>query len=264
MQGSVLTHHLVNLALQLPGWALPLVVTASLSATINAYYYTAWMIAGFVFVAPVALSTVLYAVAARSADSLRGSLWLTLTLSVVWGIAACLALGIGGSTILAFFGPSYSAGARLPLIILALAVFPQIVKVHYVAVARVKRQLGAASLVLGLGGVLELGMGYVGCTRGALTGLTLGWLAAVCLEALFMSRTVVRVVLPVGRMRRERMRASLAYDAEWQVDRLDAAPQGNGGTLRPSDALAAVAGEATTGQSASAGRHGTGQPTFDD
>jgi hypothetical protein len=99
-------------------------------------------------------------------------------------------------------------------LILALAVFPQIIKVHYVAVLRIERRLAAAALMLGLGAVLEVGMGWLGCTLGALTGLTLGWLAAVCLEALCMSWTIIRVARPGARLTSRQVHASPPRDAD--------------------------------------------------
>src|SRR5205807_3616067 len=58
---AALQHHIVNLILQTPYLVLPVLVTAMLSATINAWFYVSMMIASFVFFVTYALTTVLYA-----------------------------------------------------------------------------------------------------------------------------------------------------------------------------------------------------------
>jgi hypothetical protein len=63
---EALQHHGLNLVLLGPGLFLPLVVTAMLSAEVNAYFYTAWMINNIVMFVPVALGTVLHAAGAES------------------------------------------------------------------------------------------------------------------------------------------------------------------------------------------------------
>lgn len=59
--GSALQHHTLNLSLQLPSLIMPLLVTVLLSATLNGYFYIASMFSSLVFLAPAAMSTVLYA-----------------------------------------------------------------------------------------------------------------------------------------------------------------------------------------------------------
>ncbi|MDH4335624.1 MAG: hypothetical protein OEW24_10315, partial [Chloroflexota bacterium] len=43
---SALKHHLLNLAIQVPGWAMPLIAVAVLSARTTAGFYFAWLLVG--------------------------------------------------------------------------------------------------------------------------------------------------------------------------------------------------------------------------
>src|SRR5699024_11067773 len=46
---AALGHHALNLALQVPGLTLPVLVTIVLSATANAHFYVAWMVVSLLF-----------------------------------------------------------------------------------------------------------------------------------------------------------------------------------------------------------------------
>ena len=195
---AALGHHALNLALQFANLALPLVVTATLSVTTNAYFYTAWMIAGFVFTLPFALTVVLYAVGAADPTALARKIRFTLGVAFLAGVGANAALFVVSGFVLQFFGTTYAAEAKAPLQILALGVFALIIKDHYVALCRIQSRVLVASGRIAAGGCLELAGAAAGAMTGGLTGLTVGWLAAVSVEALLMALPVVRVAMPGG------------------------------------------------------------------
>ena len=56
--------------------------------------------------------------------------------------------------------------------------------------------MARATLPMIVGCLLELGLAVLGARLGDLPGLSHGWVAAVCVEALFMSRTVYKAVWP--------------------------------------------------------------------
>jgi O-antigen/teichoic acid export membrane protein len=199
LRGAALVHHTFNLALAGPSWILPLIVTVLVSTTANAYFYTAWTVAGFVFVGPIALTTVLYAVGAQPARDLGRPLQLTLLLSLFWGVvtaAGCLLLG---STVLGTFGRAYGLQAGSALFLLSLAVFPQVAKLHYVALARIRGQLGVGILLALAGGMLELALAAFGAQRAGIRGLATGWLVATCVEAAAVLPYLVRSVIRLRR-----------------------------------------------------------------
>lgn len=189
-----LRHHLFNLMLQAPGLMLPLVVTMVLSVTLNASFYVAWMLAGFVFVIPAALTTVLYADGSAQPEALARKARFTFGLALLLGAVACLLLWLSARWVLGLFGASYAAQAVWCLRGLSFGVFPLIVKSHYVAICRVRSQIGRAALLIAVGSLLELVFAAVGATMGELAGLSVGWCLALGIEALLMGPTVQRTI----------------------------------------------------------------------
>jgi O-antigen/teichoic acid export membrane protein len=194
---AALGHHALNLALQVPSLTLPVVVTTLLSATANAYFYATWMLAGLAFAVPFALSISLYAVGAAAPTTLAHKMRLTLGLAVATGVLANGVLLVGASPLLHLFGPAYAVQAAWSLRILGLGVFPLIVKDHYVAIRRIHGRVVGAALGLMGGSILEVGLAGLGARAGSLSGLSLGWLVAVCLEAILMAPTVYRAAAQV-------------------------------------------------------------------
>ncbi len=187
---DALSHHALNLTLQAPGLSLPIVVTLMLSTAATAYFYTNWMVAGFVFIAPFALSLALYATGSADPDKFAHQVRFTLGLSLAIGLLGNLVLWLGADLILRLFGAAYADHGSPSLRILAFGVWPLIIKDHYVAVCRASRRVGGAALLVAAGGAVELVMAGVGALIGGLEGLTLGWLAAICFEAAVMLRGV--------------------------------------------------------------------------
>jgi O-antigen/teichoic acid export membrane protein len=196
LAGPALAHHLLNLAIQFPGLVLPVLVTILLSARTNSAFYVAWNVLAFLFVVPSALTSVLYAVGSASPAASGRRVRFSLAVSLLLGLLASSIIVASADSVLRLFGHSYAEQATWTLRILALAVFPTIVKTHYIAICRIHRRLVAGALLLIVGGVLELLFASLGATRGGLAGLALGWLAAVCLEAVVMAPAVYRAAVP--------------------------------------------------------------------
>ena len=112
---QALSHRWLNLGLQIPGFALPVVVTAVRSSAENAYFYMATMVAGLVFYGPLALVTALYAVGARDPEGLAQRTRFTLKLALGAGVLVNAALLLGADRLLGFFGPAYATQAGLTL-----------------------------------------------------------------------------------------------------------------------------------------------------
>lgn len=195
LRRSAFGHHALNLTLQLPVLGLPIVVTATLTAAFNAYFYVAWMVAvSFIWVAPAALSVVLYAVSSKTPAALGRAIRFTVGISLVAGVLANLAIPVIGDWILGLFGRPYVAHAGGSLQILALAVFPLIVKDHFVNLCRLDRQLATAAAWIAAAGTLELIGGALGARFDGLTGLSVGWTAVICIEAIVMAPRVYRAL----------------------------------------------------------------------
>lgn len=189
---SALSHHTLNLSLQAPGLILPIIVTAILSTRLNASFYVAWMITAFVFILPGSLAMVLYAVGAAQPHEVVKKIRLTLILSVLAVGGANLVFQIAGDSILALFGASYVEQAGLCLRILALSIFPTIVRSNYIAIHQIHNRVFHAVPFVAAGGAFSLILAAIGASTYGLVGLSVGWTVGLCTEALLMSPVVYR------------------------------------------------------------------------
>ncbi|HLZ57934.1 MAG TPA: oligosaccharide flippase family protein [Ktedonosporobacter sp.] len=187
-----LQHHMLNMALQAPTLILPLLVTTLLSARTNGFFYIAWQLSNFLFMVPTALTTVLHATNSAKPQSLGQKMRVTIGIAAATGILANLVIQLFPQLILSIFGKSYAQEASWCLRILALAVFPLIIKNHYISVCRIHDRISSAMVGMIPGGLLELVAAALGAHFAGLTGLSLGWLCAICVEAIFMSPAILR------------------------------------------------------------------------
>ncbi len=195
---AALQHHVLNIILRAPALTLPVLVAILLSVTMNAWFYVAFMIANFVFSVPYALSTVLFATnSARQAD-LAQKVRLTVGLSSVTGILMLGMLWLGTKQVLGLFGPGYAFNAAWSLRILILGAFPLIIKNHYLTIGRIQNRMSYMMLPMLAGVLLELAGAAMGAHFGNLAGLSLGWVIALFIEGLFMSRSVYKVMRPIA------------------------------------------------------------------
>jgi O-antigen/teichoic acid export membrane protein/ribosomal protein L37E len=197
LRGAALQHHLLNLILLVPPLILPILVTVQLSATENAWFYISFMLANFVFSLTYALSTVLYAMSSAQPSVLAQKMRLTLGLSFMTSLGANLLLQPGAGLLLGIFGHAYADQAAWCLRILSMGVFPLIIISHYVALCRIQNRLISVILPIASGAIIELAGAAIGAHLSGLAGLSLGWLAGLILESLFMVRTVYRAAFPV-------------------------------------------------------------------
>lgn len=195
--GIALRHHMLNLILQVPTLAFPVLVTIVLSVTVNAWFYVSWTISSFVSAVPFALATVLYATNSNNSAqpaTLAYKTRTTLALSLATCVLANCLLQFGSKQVLGLFGHAYAEQASWSLRILSLGAFPLVIKNHYVALCRIRDRMGRAILPLSISACLELAMATFGARLGGLSGLSLGWLMAVSIEAAFMSYPLYKAV----------------------------------------------------------------------
>ncbi len=195
---AALQHHLLNLMLQAPTLALPVLVTVLLSATTNAWFYVAWMISGFVFLVPNVLTIVLHAMNSAQQSTLGQRARMTISLGFVASLLANSLLLFATKQVLGMFGSSYAEHAALILRILVLAAFPLIIKYHYIAICRIQDRIARAMLSMLPGGLLELGAAIAGAHVSGVAGLSAGWVAAIYIESLFMFHTVYKTLRSSG------------------------------------------------------------------
>ncbi len=188
-----LSHYALNLGLQVPFFALPVVVASVLSVTSNAYFYSTWVWGSFVFAIPLALAWSLYAVSAANPETLTARVHFTLPLAALVGVVTNLILFPGAHLLLSVYGIQYANHGLWCLRLQGLAVFPLIVKDHFVNIRRVQRRSASAAWRSALGAVLELSGAVLGAHYLGLTGVTIGWLTALVIEAGLAAPLVIRV-----------------------------------------------------------------------
>lgn len=214
LKHAALQHHILNLTIMIPSLVLPVLVTILLSAKMNAWFYVSFTIANFVSFVLYALTTVLNATNATKPTKLSQQIRLTLGLSVTICILANCLLFFGARQILSIFGPAYAEQAAWSLRIMGLGAFPVIVKDHYIAVSRIHRKMALAVRPIALGCLLELGGPIVGEHLGSVSGLSLGWVLAMVIEAIYLWPTVYQAMCQPQNRNVVGMQAASDYQAQ--------------------------------------------------
>jgi O-antigen/teichoic acid export membrane protein len=191
---AAIQHYILNLIYQSPTQILPVIASIMLSQSASAWFYTASMIANFIFAVIGSLTTVLHATNATQIHTLPQKSRMTVGLALAVSVVAGLILIIGAPLVLSFFGPSYATQASWSLRILSLGSIPLIIKYHYLAIHRIKDHVSKAIVPISVGSVFELVMAVVGTHFWGLTGLSLGWVIGLYLESIIMVPTVIRTL----------------------------------------------------------------------
>lgn len=192
----VFGHYALNLSVAAPGFVVPVLVATIVGPAANARYTAAMLIAGFVSIIPYQLSTVLFAIAPGDEGALRREARKTLSISLAVGCVSVPALFLLAGFILGIFGGSYTGGATA-LSVLALRIFPSSVIAHYVAIARIRRRMRQAAIWTSFGAAAEMGFAAVGGVMYGITGVAMGVLAALVIEAVWFLPTLASLRGPV-------------------------------------------------------------------
>lgn len=185
LSGLFLGHHLINLGGALPMFLLPLVVTARLSATSNAYFYVTWTLCSAFFLVSPAIAAALFAEGAndqtRWSDSVRRSAKFT---AVLLGPPIVVFL-LAGRWILAVFGDQYSRAGLGLLVLLVISAVPDAVTNIYITKLRVDRRLRiGAALNVGMG-IAALVLSWFMLPPLGIAGAGAAWLTAQAFGTLF-------------------------------------------------------------------------------
>ena len=192
-------HNLLNLATYLPRAALPLVVTAVLSAEANASFYTAFMVTSFLAMVPGNVALTLFAVASGDKAALRSKVRVGLLICLVVGLPVSIFVAIFARPIMGLFGASYAASAGTALSILALTYLPFVFHHFFLAISRVQGKVRGAGIFSVFAGIAELAAAWYGGTTGNLTTLVAAVAIVMAVETVLVAPTVLRVVLPSRR-----------------------------------------------------------------
>jgi len=195
-------HHWLNLSIQSPRLIFPVLVALIISPGANAAFTATLLIVGIIQTIPNLLSTVLFALAPGDEAALRREVRKTMRISLVLSLASAPCFFIFSGFILRLFGPNY-AMASAAMGFLGLSTYPYALKSHYVAIARVQGKMQQAVLVTLAGAALEVAFAALGGALHGLTGVSIGILVALSLEAVIYLPTVLGVIRPSRRRRRK-------------------------------------------------------------
>jgi O-antigen/teichoic acid export membrane protein len=188
-------HNLLNLATYLPRAALPLVVTAVLSAEANASFYTAFMVLSFLAMVPGNIALTLFAVTSGDRAALRSKVRVGLALCLGGGLPVSLLVVALAGPIMSVFGHAYAASATTALRILALTYVPFVFHHFFLAVSRVQNRVRGAGIFSVFAGAAELLAAWYGGSRGSLTDLVAAVAIVMAIETVIVAPSVLRVAL---------------------------------------------------------------------
>jgi O-antigen/teichoic acid export membrane protein len=196
-----LAHNWLNLALTVPGKLVPVITAALVAPSSNAAYYIAAMISSFLFMVPMHLSTVLFAIASATPEKIAEKLRFVLRTCLIIGVPAGLVIGLTSHYVLSVFGSSYATLATGPLWILIAGYIPGLPSVVYIAVCRATGRIGSATILLSTFAVLQMAAVLIGGKLDGLYGLSYGQLAVAVLEAFITTPPVLRAAFGSARVR---------------------------------------------------------------
>lgn len=188
---SAMAHNWLNLAMTMPFYLLPVLVTVIVSPTANAAFYIAIMLTTFLFIVPAHLATVLFAVVAADPGVVARKLRFALRVSFLIGLPGMAALIGGAHLALGLFGPGYTV-ATVPMWLVTLGYPAAVPKSLYIAVCRASGQIPRAAAVLSACSGLEMAAAAAGGAVGGLYGLSLALLVVRYAEALVTTPPVLR------------------------------------------------------------------------
>jgi hypothetical protein len=194
-------HNWLNLATATPSRIIPIVVPLAVGAAQNSAFFDAWMISSLLFMVPVHLGTVLFALASASPEVIAEKLRFVLRISLLVGLPVMAVLAIAAHFALNLFGPGYAELGTVPLWLLIIGYIPQMPRAQFIAVSRATNKVGQAAGLICFFALCEvasiyfggkLGSHYIGGQLGGLYGLSFAYLGVLAMEGLITAPTVLR------------------------------------------------------------------------
>ena len=192
-----INHNWLNLAMATPGRIIPIVVTVVVGGKAGGVFYVTWMIASLLFMVPMHLGTVLFALASASPQLVAEKLRFVLRVSLMIGLPVMAALAIGAHFILGIYRPVYAQLGTVPLWLLIIGYIPQMPRAQFIAVSRATNRVGQAAGLICFFAVCEIVSIYLGGRFGGLDGLSFAYLSVLIIEGLITAPTVLRAAYAV-------------------------------------------------------------------
>jgi len=197
-----INHNWLNLAMATPSRIIPIVVVVAVGSDKGAVFYVAWMISSLLFMVPVHLGTVLFALASASPQLVAEKLRFVLRVSLMIGLPVMAVLAIGAHFMLHIYDSPknhyiYSHLGTVPLWLLIIGYIPQMPRAQFIAVSRATNRVGQAAGLICFFASCEIVSIYVGGRFGGLDGLSFAYLGVLIMEGLITAPTVLRAAYAV-------------------------------------------------------------------
>ena len=175
MKHLIAGHQTINLGAQASTYLLPVLVSARLGVTENAYFYTTFMLSSALFFIAPAISNALFAEGAHAPERLGEDLRRAVKYILLLAGPPAVILLAAGPRILEVFGPVYSEeGATLLAILVGAAVFDSILQLS-LAVMRVRHRLTQAAVATWLTLAVAIPSAWFLLPPMGIDGAGLGW-----------------------------------------------------------------------------------------
>jgi O-antigen/teichoic acid export membrane protein len=175
---SLAGQQLISLGALAPMYLLPVIVTARLSPTENAYFYTTWQVGSIFFVVSSSVGVSLFAEGSYEPSSVVPKARDSALIIGVLLVPAMLFALLGGHLILSTFGPAYALNGYALLAILIASAVPDAITNVYIAVLRVQRRLRRAAMLNLSMAALTLILAWILLPRLGIAGGGWAWLIA--------------------------------------------------------------------------------------
>jgi len=192
MRGLIAGHQSINLGSQASAYLLPVLVSAQLGPTENAYFYTTFMLAaGLFFIAP-AIANSLFAEGTHHPQQVGRYLRRAVRHIAMIAGPAALVLIVAGPLILSAFGTAYAdEGSTLLLILIGSALFDSGFQLC-MAYLRIRGRLREAAIATWVTLTLTISATWVLLPPLGLEGAGIGWaagkLAGLCVALTLLAR----------------------------------------------------------------------------
>lgn len=192
MRGLIAGHQSINLGSQASAYLLPVLVSARLGPTENAYFYTTFMLAsGLFFIAP-AIANALFAEGAHNPAGVGREMRQAVRHIVMLAGPAALILIVAGPAILGVFGAAYAEeGETLLLILVGSALFDAGFQLC-MAYLRIRGRLREAATATWVTLALTISATWLLLPPLGLEGAGVGWaagkLAGLCVALVLLAR----------------------------------------------------------------------------
>lgn len=154
---------------------LPILITNGLGPRVSGYFYMDMMIAGAIYIIPVAVSQVVLARGSRHGSYLLGAVKKAVWVVGVLLVPAMLVVVGCGRAILGVFGNEYARNGYVTLVLFVVAGVPMAVKLVSNAVFNVERKLVCVMVTNGVTAGMVIGLSLWWMQRG-LSGVGSAWL----------------------------------------------------------------------------------------